>query len=57
MEYKAHGKPGSGERFKRLKAILEKKKGVHDAGAVAAAIGRAKYGKEKFQHMAAKGKK
>lgn len=43
-------KLGSGRRFK----ALEKKVG---SPALAAAIGRKKYGKEKFQQLALKGKK
>jgi hypothetical protein len=43
--------------FKKLKASIAAKGGVRDPGAVAAAIGRKKYGKEKFQAAAAKGKK
>jgi hypothetical protein len=49
-------KPGGGGRFQKLKKELSKK-GVKDPGALAASIGRKKYGKEKFQQMAAKGKK
>ena len=49
-------KPGGGGRFQKLKKELGKK-GVKDPGALAASIGRKKYGKEKFQQMAAKGKK
>lgn len=49
-------KLGSGGRFKKLKASIAKKGKVRDPGAVAAAIGRKKYGKKKFQSMAAKGK-
>lgn len=41
--------------FKKLKKSLSGK-GVKDPGAVAASIGRRKYGKEKFQKAAAKGK-
>lgn len=48
---------GSGERFKKLKKEIGAKGDVRDPGAVAAAIGRKKYGKEKFQKMAAKGRK
>lgn len=44
---------GEGARFKALK---KKVKSARDPGAVAAAIGRAKFGKKKFQQMAAKGK-
>ena len=50
------GKPGTGTKFKN--AVKEfKKEGVKDPAALAATIGRKKYGKEKFQKMAAKGKK
>lgn len=49
-------KLGSGKRFKQLEGKLEDK-GVKDAGALAAVIGRKKYGKAKFQKMAAKGKR
>jgi len=47
--------PG-GKRFKELKSSL-KKKGAKDPGALAAWIGRKKYGKKKFQELAAAGKK
>lgn len=47
-------KPGGGGRFQKLKAKLKGK--VSDPGAVAASIGRKKYGKKKFQKMAAKGR-
>lgn len=49
-------KLGSGKRFKALKSKLSRK-GVKNPGAVAAAIGRKKYGKKKFQGLAAKGRK
>jgi hypothetical protein len=58
-------KLGSGKRFAAIEKKAEKfyeKKGKSPekakmiAGAVAAAIGRAKYGKAKFQKLAAKGK-
>lgn len=39
--------------FSKLKQQIEAKGGVRDAGAVAASIGRKKYGKEKFQRLAA----
>ncbi len=48
---------GQGGRFAALKQDIAAKGGVSDPGAVAAAIGRKKYGKAKFQKMAAKGKK
>ena len=39
--------------FKKLKAAIAAKGGVRDPGAVAASIGRKKYGKKKFQKAAA----
>lgn len=47
---------GKGSRFSALKARLGREKGVQNPGALAAAIGRSKFGKGKFQSMAAKGK-
>ena len=41
-------KPGGGGRFKKLKKKLEED-GVEDPGALAASIGRKKYGKKKFK--------
>ncbi len=49
-------KLGSGARFKALKGKLARK-GVKDPAALAASIGRKKYGKKKFQKLAAKGRK
>ena len=49
-------KLGGGGRFQKLKGELAKK-GVDDPAALAASIGRKKYGKKKFQAMAAKGKR
>jgi len=49
-------KLGSGGRFKALKKKLGSK-GATNPGALAAYIGRKKYGKSKFQGLAAKGKK
>lgn len=49
-------KLGSGERFKKLKSMLARK-GAKDPGAVAATIGREKYGQKKMTQMAVKGKK
>lgn len=49
-------KPGSGARF----AAMEKSvaaSGAHDPAAVAAMIGRKKYGPKQFAMMAASGKK
>lgn len=42
--------------FKKLEGEIAAKGNVRDAGAVAASIGRKKYGKKKFQAAAAKGK-
>jgi hypothetical protein len=53
----AKAKLGSGARFAALKSKIAKKGGASDPGAVAASIGRKKYGKERFQKLAAKGKK
>ena len=55
VKYKPKGKLGSGARFKQLSKSL-KGKGVKDPAALAAWIGRKKYGKKKFQGMAAKGR-
>ena len=49
-------KLGTGARFKKLSKQLGKK-GAKDPKALAAWIGRKKYGKKKFQKMAATGKK
>ena len=49
-------KLGSGARFKALKGKLAKK-GASDPAALAAVIGRKKYGAKKMSAMAAKGKK
>jgi hypothetical protein len=42
--------------FSKLKNKIAARGGVRDPGAVAAAIGRRKYGARKFQSAAAKGK-
>jgi len=49
-------KLGSGARFKVLEKKL-KKQGARDPGALAAWIGREKWGKKRFQKLAAKGRK
>ena len=49
-------KPGGGGRFKKLVSEL-RGKGAEDPKALAASIGRKKYGKAAFQKMAAAGKK
>ena len=48
---------GSGERHRRLVARLRERGDVKDPEAVAAAIGRAKWGKGRYQRLAAKGRK
>lgn len=48
-------KLGTGKRFAKLEDSLKGK--VNNPEAVAAKIGREKYGKKKFQAMAAKGKR
>jgi len=56
----SRAKLGTGKRFAALKKKLGARKGkkkVSDPAAVAAAIGRAKYGKKRFQQLAAKGRK
>ena len=54
---KAAKKPvGEGSRFKAVEKAA-RLGGAKNPAAVAAAIGRKKYGKKRFQQMAAKGKK
>lgn len=50
-------KLGTGDRFAALKARLAARKGVTNPGALAAAIGRKKYGVKRFAKLGAKGKK
>jgi len=52
----AKPKLGSGKRFKQLANKLAKK-GATNPGALAAFIGRKKFGKKRFQKLAVKGKK
>lgn len=47
---------GGGGRFAALERRLASRPGVTDPGALAAAIGRKKFGKAKFQRLAANGK-
>jgi hypothetical protein len=56
MTMKNKPKLGSGTRFKQLTSKLAKR-GVKNPKALAAYIGRKKYGKTKFQQLAAKGKR
>lgn len=48
---------GSGERFRALVAKLRARGGVDDPAALAAAIGRKKYGKKRFQALSVAGRK
>lgn len=50
-------KLGSGGRFKALKNKLAKKPGVTNPGALAAYIGREKYGSAKMSSMSAAGRR
>ena len=43
--------------FSKLKSKLSKQGGIENPGALAASIGRKKYGKKKFQKAAASGTK
>ena len=56
MATKKSMKVGGGGRFSKLAKQL-KRKGVRNPKALAASIGRKKYGKKKFQKMAAAGKR
>ncbi|KKM74995.1 hypothetical protein LCGC14_1394700 [marine sediment metagenome] len=49
-------KLGTGQRFKTLKKKLTKK-GIKNPGALAAAIGRKKFGAKKFAKLSAAGRK
>lgn len=49
-------KLGGGGRFQKLENSLSKRPGVTDPGALAASIGRKKYGAEKMSEMSAKGR-
>lgn len=48
---------GSGNRFRALKAALSRRHGVRNAGALAAFIGRKKYGARRFGKLAARGRR
>ena len=50
-------KLGSGGRFAALKSKLASRPGVTNPGALAAYIGRKKYGAKKFAKLGAKGRK
>jgi hypothetical protein len=47
---------GQGGRFAALEKKVSKEKGVTDPGALAASIGRRKYGAKKFNSLAKNGK-
>lgn len=47
---------GSGARFKSLRDKIAKRGKVRDPDAVAASIGRKKYGKPRFQRLSAAGR-
>jgi len=51
----ARAPAGKGTRFNALKNKLKRQKGVKNPGALAAAIGRSKFGKGQMQAMAKKG--
>ncbi len=48
---------GTGERFANLKKSLARKKGIYDPAALAASIGRKKYGVKRYAGLASAGKK
>lgn len=48
-------KLGGGGRFQKLESTLARRKGVTNPGALAAYIGRKKYGATKFAKLSAKG--
>jgi hypothetical protein len=50
-------KLGGGGRFEKLKGELSHEKGINNPGALAASIGRKKYGAAKMGKMSAMGKK
>lgn len=50
-------KPGGGGRFAALKEKLSHRPGVTDPGALAAAIGRKKYGAKRMAQFSAEGRK
>lgn len=49
-------KLGGGGRFAKLKGELSHEKGIKNPGALAASIGRKKYGSKKMASMSAKGR-
>ncbi len=55
--YKVTGKLGTGSRFKKLKSTLGKRPGIKNPGALAAFIGRKKFGPKKFAKLSSHGRK
>jgi hypothetical protein len=55
--FKVKGRLGTGSRFKRLRRRLAGRKGVTDPKALAAEIGRKKFGKDRFAKLSAKARK
>lgn len=53
----ANMEPGGCGRFQKLKGELSKKKGIRNPAALAAAIGRKKYGAKKMAQFSAAGRK
>lgn len=53
----AKAKLGTGARFKALERKIAARGDVDNPAAVAAASGRKKYGKERFQELAARGRR
>ena len=53
---KKSAKPGGGGRFEKLEASLASKPGVTNPGALAASIGRKKFGAEKMTKFAEAGR-
>lgn len=49
-------KLGGGGRFAKLKSKLAKKPGISNPGALAASIGRKKYGAKKMAKMSSRGR-
>lgn len=50
-------KPGGGGRFQKLRDAIARKGNVSDPDAVAAALGREKYGKKQFAKFSATGRR
>jgi len=57
MAAKRKPKLGSGARFKALTKSISKRGGVSNPAAVAAAIGRKKYGAKKMAQLSAAGRR